>query len=165
MGKALVSPAASFPRPAHWIRKPEERAATADERAVHFDQYKQYFEGNNSGLQGETSYLVFTSQAQFDLIFHPAAINGPNTFLPKGAFDTLVVVATIHRGKAMREYDVQKVTVNGTRLYVDYTFKDGEAITGSGSFRSPLILAVAKAHLSKVTFVENGKEVSTVAIP
>jgi hypothetical protein len=56
-------------------------AKTVPERKVAFQRYESYFERNDSGLTGDTSYLVFTSQAQFDKIFHPAATGGQNNFL------------------------------------------------------------------------------------
>src|SRR4051812_13498215 len=72
------------------------------ERALDFQRYDSYFEGNNSGLKGETSYLAFTGQAQFDKIFHSAAVGGQNNFLPDNVFDSKVVLATIARGHFLR---------------------------------------------------------------
>ena len=72
---------------------------SGSEREPDFQRYDSYFERNDSGLKGETSYLVFTSQAQFDRVFHPAPTMGPNGFLPEKAFDTELVIATVKRGR------------------------------------------------------------------
>ncbi|MGH9765541.1 MAG: hypothetical protein ACREDR_27910 [Blastocatellia bacterium] len=121
-----------------------------------FQHYDSYFEGNDSGLKGKTSYLVFTDKSKFDKIFHPAATMGDNSFLPENAFDTKLVIATIARGNFLRKYDLANVTAKNGRLYVWYTFKDSE--DSSARFNSPLILAVDKGNYSQVVFMEKGKE-------
>ena len=132
------------------------------ERQVDFKAYDSYFEGNDSGLKGKTSYVVFTSQANFDKVFHPAATMGQNNFLPQHTFDTKLVVATIKRGNFLRTYELTKVTAKSGKLYVWYTVKD--SADGSASFRSPLILAVDKDHYSQIVFMENGKRVRAIPL-
>jgi len=130
------------------------------ERELDFQRYDSYFEGNNSGLKGKTSYLVFNSQAKFDKIFHPAATMGKNSFLPERAFQTKLVVATVTRGSFIRKYDLTKVTSKNGKLYVWYTIKDREE--GSASFNSPLILAVDKKKYSQIVFMEDGKRAGAI---
>jgi hypothetical protein len=133
------------------------------EGKVDFQRYDgSYFERNDSGLKGKSSYVVLTSQSQFDAIFHPAPIMGHNTFLPEGTFNTKMVVATIHRANYVRKFDVTKVTARGRILYVSYMFKDDEP--GGARFNSPLILAVDRDNYSRVVFVANGKVARAVPV-
>ncbi|HEY6350633.1 MAG TPA: hypothetical protein VI636_14605 [Candidatus Angelobacter sp.] len=129
-----------------------------------FQRYDgSYFEKNSSVLEGKTSYLAMTSEAQFDKIFGPAAVMGHNTFLPAGIFDSKIVIATIRRAPFLRTYDVKKVTGSKGTVYVWYDVKDGEP--GISRYKSPLILAVDKDHYTKVTFMQNGKKASTISVP
>src|SRR4051812_23899613 len=77
--------------------------------SVDFQQFKSYFEKNNSGLKGSKSYLALPSQKRFDQVFGPAATMGPNSFLPDDAFKSKLVFATVKRG-VLRSYDNIKVT-------------------------------------------------------
>ena len=139
-----------------------QKPASASELA--FQRYdSSYFEKNNSGLKGATSYLVITSQAQFDQIFGPAAVMGQNNFLPAGIFDSKMIVATIRRASFVRTYTPSKVTASKGTVYVWYDAKDGAP--GSARYSSPLILAVDKGHYSKVIFMQNGKKAGAVLIP
>ncbi len=135
----------------------------AQETSVPFERCTSYFERNDSGLTGESSYLAFVSQAQFDRIFGPAAVMGKNSFLPKDAFAGKIVVAAVHRGNYLTSYDSIAVASQGDTLSIRYTVKKGDP--GSAAFRSPLILAVAAAHFTKVVFVENGKPAGSAAVP
>ena len=131
---------------------------------VAFNRYDgSYYEKNNSGLEGKTSYLAMTSEAQFDKIFGPAAVMGHNNFLPAGIFDSKIVIVAIRRAPFLRTYDVKKVTSRKGTVYVWYGVKDGEP--GSSRYKTPLILAVDKDHYTKVTFMQNGKKVSTISVP
>jgi len=130
------------------------------DREVDFQRYDSYFEGNNSGLKGKTSYLVFNSQAKFDKVFHPAPTMGQNSFLPEKAFQTKLVIATVTRGRFIRKYDLTKVTAKNGKLYVWYKITDGDE--GSASFRSPLILSVDKNKYSQIIFMENGKRAGAI---
>jgi hypothetical protein len=130
------------------------------EHQVEFQRYDSYFEKNNSGLPGKTSFLVFTNQGRFDRIFHPAPVMGQNSFLPENAFDTKVVIATIVRGNFTRTYDLTKVTAKDGTLYVWYTFTDSEG--GGARFNSPLILAVDRENYSRIIFMENGKRIRSI---
>ena len=136
---------------------------SAAEREVSFQRYDSYFEKNNSGLKGKTSYLVINSQTEFDKVFGAAATMGQNSFLPANVFDTKLVVATIRRGRFNSTYDVTGVAARGKTLYVRYQVKDEPS--SSATFASPLILAVDKGDYSRVVFMENGKRVGAVSLP
>jgi hypothetical protein len=136
---------------------------TGPERNLDFQRYDSYFERNDTGLTVQTSYLVFTSQAQFDKIFGAAATMGRNNFLPNNAFNTKVVFATIARGHFLRAYDGPKVTTKDGTIYVWYKIKDTPQ--ESATFASPLILAVDKGQYSEVIFMEDGKRVGAATFP
>jgi hypothetical protein len=136
---------------------------SVSERNLDFQRYDSYFEGNDSGLKGETSYLVFTSQSQFDKIFHPAATGGENHFLPDQAFKAKVVVAAIARGNFLRTYDDPKVTAANGNIYVWYKATDRQE--ESATYASPLILAVDRGHYSQVIFMQDGKRVGVANLP
>jgi hypothetical protein len=138
--------------------------AGADEakgEKVEFAVHDGQFEKNNAGLKGDQSFLLITTRAGFDKVFGAAFVMGkkPNV-VPKDAFDTRVVAATIKRGNAVTTYEVQKVTLDkdGT-LYVRYTATAGPP--GTATFASPLIVTAPKDKVKKVAFVENGKTAGT----
>ncbi|HEY6331609.1 MAG TPA: hypothetical protein VI756_19950 [Blastocatellia bacterium] len=158
---SLMSVAYVAPNGKTLAQAPTHAGGSADQ--TDFQRYDgSYFARNDSGLKGKSSYLVLTTQAQFDAIFHPAATMGHNTFLPDKTFDTKMVVAAIYRADYLRKYDVTKVTAKGTALYVSYTFKDDSP--GSARFNSPLILTVDRNHYSRVVFVANGKVARVVRV-
>lgn len=135
-------------------------SADAKGEKVAYTSPSSYFEKNTAGLKGEVSYLLFKDAESFDKVFGVATIMGktPN-ILPKSAFDTMVVAAVIKRGKALTMYTVDKVTAEGDTLTIAYTAKTGPV--SSANYAMPLIVAVDKAKVAKVVFIENGKEVGT----
>jgi hypothetical protein len=128
---------------------------------ISFETFSSYFENNNAGLTGDTSYLAFTDQAAFDKIFGSAAVMGKNSFLPDNAFSSKMVVATIKRGP-IREYSDVKVSASGSKLTVSYKIKDRAA--DSATYATPLIIAVKKGKYKEVVFKENGKKVGSVTV-
>jgi hypothetical protein len=141
-------------------------AADKDEakgETIEFQVHDGYFESNKSGHKGDASFLAFTDEAAFDKIFGKAVVMGKkNNFLPKDAFETKVVFATIKRGNKVWEYKVEKVTAEKDTAYVQYTAtsKDG----GGATFASPLIVSVDKRKVTSVVFIEDGKKVGTATI-
>lgn len=124
-----------------------------------------YFEKNNSGLQGDVSYLVFTQAEAFDKVFQarPPLMGGDRPLLlPANAFDKHLVAAVITRGGAITTYTPTKVTRDGETLYVEYKSETGPASTAR--FASPLIVAAPKERVKKVVFIANGKTVQTVDV-
>jgi hypothetical protein len=134
----------------------------AEERQLHFQRYdSSYFEKNNSGLEGEKSYLVLANQKQFNKVFGPAARMGKNTFLPRHTFETKIVVASIKRG-SMRRYSDVTVTEKDGVLQVSYTAEDDKP--GSATYSVPLILAIDKGEYDEVVFIENGERAGAVKL-
>jgi hypothetical protein len=125
--------------------------------------YDGYFESNKSGLKGDTSFLAFADDAAFDKIFGKAVVMGKKqNFLPKDAFETKLVFATIKRGDKVWEYKVEKVTADKDTLYVQYTAKSKDG--GGATFASPLIVSVDKGKYASVVFIEDGKKAGTATI-
>jgi hypothetical protein len=123
-----------------------------------------YFESNKSGLPGESSHLLFTDQKSFEGVFKTRFVpGGKGKFLPKGAFDSKIVIAAIKRGTSIYTYKVEKLTNDDGVLKLTYTAtgKDGG---GSARFASPLIVSLPKGKYTSVEFIENGKKVGTVKV-
>lgn len=134
--------------------------ASNSQTAVNYKTYnKSYFEKNNSGLKGDTSFVILSNQNQFDKIFGTAAVMGNNEFLPENLFNSQIIVATIKRGNFVRSYEVKKVTTDKNKLYVWYDATDQKQ--ESATFASPLIIAVNKGKYKEVVFMENGKQVGS----
>jgi hypothetical protein len=133
-----------------------------EQSAVNYHQYRSYFEKNNSRLKGVVSYLVITTQREFDRIFGAAATSGDNEFLPDGDFKSRLVVATIKRGNSIREYKVKQVAADKGKLFVWYDTEDHSQ--GSATYSSPLILTVARGNYREVVFMENGKRAGSVRL-
>jgi hypothetical protein len=128
---------------------------------VEFQRYDSYFEKNNSALQGNTSYLVFARQEQFDKVFGAVPMGESNSVLPSDVFKSRIVVAAIKRGN-LRHYADVKVTAQKGRLFVWYAVK--EDAPNSATYSTPLILAVDKGKYKEVVFMENGKKAGAAKI-
>jgi hypothetical protein len=143
-------------------------AHAADEakgEKVESTTYPDYFEKNNSGLKGDASYLVFVDKEGFDKVFslRPPLMGGKKSLpLPNDAFEKKLVIAAIKRGNAITTYNIDKVTVDGETLYIQYKATAGKASTAT--FASPLIVSADKGKLKKVVFIENEKTVGTVDV-
>jgi hypothetical protein len=127
-----------------------------------FDVHSGHFEKTDSGLKGDASYLVFTDREAFDEVFSVAATMKKQKFVPKDAFEKKMVVAVIKRGSAPFEYKVDKVTTDDGTLYIEYTTKMGPL--SRATFRSPLLVSVAKNKYQSIVFIENGKKAETVKV-
>jgi hypothetical protein len=140
-----------------------EKAKARGEK-LPFEVHSGYFESNKSGLKGEASYLVFTDPKAFEKVFGIGVVMGKKPkLLPADAFDSHFVIAVIKRGKAVWEYQVAKVTEDQGKVYVEYTATSKEG-GGSATFASLLIVSLPKGRYSSVVFIENRKNVATVAL-
>lgn len=127
-------------------------------KPVAFDVHDGYFVSNRFEPDAATSFVVLKDQASFDKVFGVAMVMGDKSRrLPQGAFDKKVVVAAIHRGKAMVTFQVEDVTLAEQVLVVRYTTKS--QASASAEFACPLIIAVDKAGFKGVRWIVNGKEV------
>jgi hypothetical protein len=134
----------------------------AEEKVEYTLHIPGYFESNKSGLKGPASYLLFTKKKGFDDVFKSVFVPGGKAkLLPKDAFDTKIVLATIKRGSESFSYKVEKVTAKNGVLELRYT-ATGKGGGGSATFASPLIVAVPRGKWTAVEFIENGKKVATI---
>jgi hypothetical protein len=143
-----------------------EATAGEDQKAkpLTFQVYDSYFESNKSGLEGASSYLVFTDKESFGKVFRPTPPLGgkKRTYLPDNAFASNVVAAAVKRGNRIWNYKVTGVELCKGKATVRYEAKAGPE--GSARFASPLIVRLPGAGVSRVIFEENGKEVATVKL-
>ncbi len=126
-----------------------------------FTVHTGHFEKNSSGLSGDASFLLFTSAEAFDKVFGtvpPVGVRKPSP-VNTGAFDKTVVAAVVRRGKAVVTYTEVSVKIDGDTATVKYSSEAGTP--GTATFASPLVVSLPKASVTKVVFVENGKEVGT----
>jgi hypothetical protein len=143
-------------------------AATAGEnekaKPLTFQVYDSYFESNKAGLEGASSYLVFTDRESFGKVFRPTPPLGgkKRTYLPNNAFASNLVAAAVKRGNRIWNYKVAGVELCKGKATVRYEAKAGPE--SSARFASPLIVTLPGAGVSQVIFEENGKEVATVKV-
>src|SRR5262249_47701211 len=90
------------------VAAPATDEAMAKGKKIDFAVHDGHFEKNNSGLKGDSSYLVFNERQAFDKVFGLGRVMGKQNFVPKEAFDKKTVVAVIKRGRAITEYTVDK---------------------------------------------------------
>ena len=132
-------------------------------KPVVFDTHDGYFVSNKFEPKEPTSFVVLKDQPSFDKVFGVGMVMGDKSHrLPLNAFDTKIVVAAIHRGKAMVTYQVESVVAEAETLIVRYTTKSEPSDTAE--FSCPLILSLDKGHVKTVRFVENGKEIKHVTL-
>jgi len=132
-------------------------------RPVAFDSHDGYFVSNRFEPEASTSFTVITDQAAFDKTFGVGRVMGDKSHrLPPAVFEKNMVVAAIHRGKAMVTYQVESMVAEGRTLIVRYTTKSEPS--ASAEFACPLILSLGKGDYTAVRFVENGRTAKEVAI-
>ena len=141
--------------------KPAAGAKAAAAVPVAYDVYGGYFVSNKFEPKAETSLVVLQDQQAFDRVFGAAYVMRDKSHrLPPDAFATKIVLAAIHRGKAMWEYQVQDVQAAGGVVTVRYAATS--KASDSAEFACPLILAIEKGDYAAAEFVENGSPVKKV---
>ena len=147
------------------LANPARAVEDAKGEKIEYATYPAYFEKNNSGLKGEVSYLAFTDKDAFGKVFalRPPLMGGKKSVpLPEKAFEKQVVFSIIKRGNSVTMYTVEKVTADGTTIYVQYKAESGPP--GTATFANPLIVAAERGKAKQVVFIENGKTVGTVEV-
>jgi hypothetical protein len=134
-------------------------------KKIDFEVYDLHYEKSNEDLKGDVSFVAIPDQETFDKYFGPVPkAEGKTKAMPKEAFKTKVVASMIKREPKAWDYKVQKTTVDGDTLYVQYEtklIKDRLKINLS----SPLIVAVDRGKYKSIVFIENGKKVGTADFP
>ncbi len=137
-------------------------AVAEDKKDPEFVVHSGHFEKNNSGLKDEPSLLLLKDADEFDKVFGtvpPVGLGGggkKNNPVSKDMFEKDVVAAIIRRGNAITTYTEVSTKADGETLTVTFKSETGKASTAT--FASPLIVSVPKGKITKVVFVENGKE-------
>ena len=140
--------------------------ASPPAKPIDFATHDGYFASNQFEPKAAVSFVAIRDQASFDKVFGVAMVMGDKSHrLPPAAFDKNIVVAVIHRGKAMVTYQVQSVSAEAQSLVVRYTTE--ATPDDNAEFACPLILSLDKGGFQTVRFIENGKPVKhlTVAPP
>ena len=141
-------------------KPPEKPAGTK----LSFDTYSGYFVSNKFEPDAAESWVVISSQDQFDKVFGVAMVMRDKSHrLAKDAFKSNVVLATVKRGKAFWEYKVKGVTErNGV---VTLRFAATSKTSDSATFACPLIVSIPKGPYKAVEFAETGRPVKRIEIP
>jgi hypothetical protein len=133
------------------------------EESVSFGIYSGYFVSNQFEPHAPESFVVITSQGQFDGVLGVAAVmNDKSHRLPEDAFKSLIVLAAITRGHAVVEYKVDEVVVKEGVVDLRYTTTPKKSDTAT--FASPLIVSIPKGKYSAVRFIEDGKVVKEIGM-
>ena len=128
---------------------------------VAFNTHDGYFVSNKFEPDVPTSFVVFQDQKAFDKVFGSAFVmNDKHHRLPKDAFESKMVVATIKRGKAVWTYKVEAVRAEAGILTLRYSTKTEAHHTAE--FACPLIVSIPKGDYVAVQFVEDGKGVKKI---
>jgi hypothetical protein len=131
-------------------------------KEIDFATHSGYFVSNQFEPNAPTSFVVVQDPSAFDRVFGVAMVMGDSSQrLPINAFVSRMVVAVIHRGKAMVNYRVENVTAEGKTLVVRYTTNSIRSDTAE--YACPLVLSLAKGEYDDVQFVENGQKIKRVA--
>ena len=147
------------------FRKPpsKEAAASGNASSVAFDAHDGYFVSNKFEPQAPASFVVLQDQKAFDEVFGVAMVMGDRSHrLPPRAFESLMVVAPIKRGKVFWSYTVESVRVDGGVLTLRYTTTASPSDTAK--YACPLIVSVPKGAYTAVEFVEDGKVVKKIQL-
>lgn len=139
--------------------------AADEKKPPEFTAHTGHFEKNTAGLKGDVSLLLLTDEDAFGKVFGtvpPAGLGGgvrKNNPVTKEVFEKNVVAAVIRRGKAITTYTEVSTKTDGETLTVSFKSEAGKE--GTATFASPLIVALPKGKITRVVFVENGKEIGT----
>jgi len=136
-------------------------AVGASGKAVAAETHEGYFVSNKFEPDAPMSFVIATDQAAFDKVFGVAMVMRYRSHrLEPDVFGKRIVVAAIHRGKAMVTYKVESANLDGKTLIIRYTTKSEPST--SAEFSCPLILSLPKGAYDEVRFIENGKAIKTV---
>jgi len=135
----------------------------AEPATLPHDTYSGYFVSNKFESDAAQSFVVITDQDRFDEVFGVAFVmNDKSHRLPKDAFKTLMVIATIKRGNAFWEYKVEGVTED--EGVVQLRYKATSKKTPATTYSCPLIVSIPKGSYKAVEFVESDERVKTIEL-
>ncbi len=138
-------------------------AIAAEPATLPHDTYTGYFVSNKFEPNTAQSFVVLADQDRFDKVFGVAFVmNDKSHRLPKDAFETLMVIATIKRGNAFWKYKVASVTVNGGVVQLRYNATSRK--TPATTFSCPLIVSIPKGKYKAVDFIEGDEKLKTAEL-
>jgi hypothetical protein len=138
-------------------------AAAAEGTKLRFDTYSGYFVSNKFEPDAAASFLVVTSQKQFDKVFGVATVMGDKSHrLPKDLFKSSIILTAIKRGPAVWEFKIESVKVDRGVVKLHYTTTAQKS--DSATFACPLILSIPSGKYVAVHFIENRKPVRVVKL-
>ena len=136
-------------------------ALAAERTKLPFDTYSGYFVSNKFEPDAKQSFVVISSQEDFDHVFGVAFVMQDKSHrLPEDAFKSNLVLAVIKRGNAFWEYKVQSVVVEKGMAQLRYAV--ASKATPETTFACPLIVSVPRGEYKGVVFIDGGKQVKTV---
>jgi hypothetical protein len=128
-----------------------------------FDTYAGYFVLNTFEPDAAQSFAVIDDQEQFNKLFGVAMVMGDRSHrLAKHALKSKLVLAAIERGRAVWEFKVESVTVDGGVVTLRYAATARKS--DSATFSCPLIVSIPRGDYTVVRFVKNKKLVKTVPV-
>jgi len=131
--------------------------------SIPFDIHDGYFASNKFEPKAKTSFVVLRDQKAFDEVFGVAMVmNDKSHRLPPDSFTEKMVVAAVHRGKAVWGYRVESIVTEGKTLIVKYTSWSKPSETAE--YACPLIISVPQGDYATVQFVENRKAVKKLEL-
>jgi hypothetical protein len=137
------------------------KAPAAAGTPLKFDVYGGYFVSNKFEPDAPASFVVIADPKRFDEVFGAAYVMGDRSHrLPAGAFEELLIIAPIKRGKALVEFKAQDVRLESGVVTLRYTAAAGPQ--DMATFACPLIVSIPKGDYKAVRFIENDQEVKRV---
>lgn len=126
-----------------------------------FDTHSGYYPFSEFEPNATESFVVFNDQKEFDKVFGMVLYENAHR-LPRNAFTSNFVVATIKRATAVWEYKVESVTEANGIVEIRYaaTSKKNDVARRAYS----LIASIPKGKVRAVQFVENERLVKRVEI-
>ena len=130
--------------------------------AIDFEVFRKgYFERNDSGLKGKSSYLLLETRAAFESLFGIARTMGePPPWVEPVAFERSLAVVAIRRSNAIWTFEVDEVVRVEDEVRVAYRADEGTR--GTASYACPLIILIPRGDYRKIRVLENGKRVATL---
>jgi hypothetical protein len=128
-----------------------------------FETYSGYFVSNQFEPDAKQSFVVLTSQKEFDRVFGVAMVMRDRSHrLAPDAFSSQIVLSVIKRGNAFWDYRVKNITVDQGVIHVNYSATSRD--TPNTTYACPLIVSVPKGEYRAVKFFENDKPVKTIEL-
>ena len=128
-------------------------------------QHEGHFVNNTFRPNDPALFLLITEMADFEKVFGVGAVQGKRqNWVAANVFKTHTVAAIIRRGSSLWTFKVEKGELKDGTLAL-YIGSEQSPPSPNTQFASPMIVSFARADVSKVEFIENGKSVNVIAVP